>query len=51
LLNLRGVALACRFDRKEIVEDDDLASLRGDPEFEAVVEEVVRRAGGPASIK
>jgi non-specific serine/threonine protein kinase/serine/threonine-protein kinase len=39
---LRG-ALDCGFDREEILEDADLAGLRGVPEFEAILAEVRRR--------
>jgi serine/threonine protein kinase/tetratricopeptide (TPR) repeat protein len=42
-LDLLRNALDCGFDREVILEDADLASLRGLPEFEGIVAEVRRR--------
>jgi tetratricopeptide (TPR) repeat protein len=45
-LELLRNALDCGFDREVILEDADLAGLRGIPEFERIVAEVQRRLEG-----
>jgi non-specific serine/threonine protein kinase/serine/threonine-protein kinase len=45
-LDLLRNALDCGFDREGILEDADLKTLRGDPEFEGIVAEVQERLAG-----